>query len=294
MIVELPGGFYDDVGDDVGNRLGELEVSPLSGADEELLAQHGGATAELVTDVLSRCVRRVGATEPIGAETVRALTVGDRQFLMLKLREVTFGPHVALVTRCSWPGCGQKVDIDFEVPDVPIREAHGGPVLRVRLTARADPDTPWVSFRLPTGADQERCAPLLDANPAEALRELLELCVLAIGTSDRLSPEQIAELSPLACAEIEAAMAEAAPGPAMVMCASCPGCGREFDVPLDVADLFFGETRATADLLYRQVHYLAYHYHWGESEILSLPRAKRLHYVELLAEEIESQNHALG
>ncbi len=290
MIVELPGGFYDDV----GNRVRELEVSPLSGADEELLAQHGGATAELVTDVLSRCVRRVGAIEPIDADAARALTVGDRQFLMLKLREATFGPHVALVTRCSWPDCGEKVDIDFEVPDVPVGKADGGPVFGVRLTARADPDAAWVSFRLPTGADQERCALLLDTNPAGALHELLELCVLAIGTSDRPSPERIAELSPLARAEIEAAMAEAAPGPAMVMCASCPGCGREFDVPLDVADMFFGEARVTADLLYRQVHYLAYHYHWAEAEILSLPRAKRLHYVELLAEEIESQNHALG
>jgi hypothetical protein len=46
-------------------------------------------------------------------------------------------------------------------------------------------------------------------------------------------------------------------------------------------------------MLYRQVHYLAYHYHWSEHEILEMPRDKRLAYIEILADEIERLNNAL-
>jgi hypothetical protein len=286
IIVQLPCGYYDDA----GHRHREVELSALSGREEEVLAARSGAPAELVTAVLSRCVRRVGQLERVDEELTR------------QLREATFGPAVALVTSCSWPDCGEKVDIDFLIPDVPVRESGSGPTYQIRLSAEALPDAGpdaerdarLVSFRLPTGADQETCGPLLDANPAAALHALLAACLVSIGPDRPPSPERVARLSPLANAEIEAAMAEVAAGPVMTLRADCPGCGRGFDVPLDVTDLFFGEARGSADLLYRQVHYLAYHYHWGEREILSLPRAKRLRYVDLLAEEIERMNDALA
>jgi hypothetical protein len=296
IIVQLPCGYHDEA----GHRHREVELSTLSGREEEVLAARSGTPAELVTSVLSKCVRRLGPLEQVGEELTRQLTVGDRQFPLLKVREATFGPSVALVTSCTWPDCGEKVDIDFLIPDVPVRESDAGPIYEVRLSAEALPDTSadadgrLVTFRLPTGADQEICAPLLDTNPAAAMHELLAACVLSIGPDQPPSRERVARLSPLAGAEIESAMAEVAAGPMMTLRAQCPGCGRGFDVPLDVADLFFGEARGSADLLYRQVHYLAYHYHWGESEILSLPRAKRLRYVELLAEEIEAMNDALA
>jgi hypothetical protein len=294
MIGRLPCGYYDED----GRRHREVELCALSGRDEEMLASICGAPAELVTDVLVRCLRRVGTVDRIDGEVARQLTVGDRQFLMLKLREATFGPAVALVTSCSWPDCGERVDIEFQISDVPVAESDTGPIHRMELSAGAlpgaEPDARSVLFRLPTGADQEDFGRLLEDNPAAALHALLRACVLSIGSDNPPSPERVAELSPLARAEVERAMAAAAAGPVTTMRTRCPGCRREFDVPLDVADLFFAEAGGSVDLLYRQVHYLAYHYHWGENEILSLPRAKRLRYVELLAEEIEGLNDALA
>lgn len=294
MIVQLPGGYYDTA----GTRHREVELSPLSGRDEELLAARTRAPAELVTGVLARCLRRVGTLAPVDEAIARELTVGDRQYLLLKLREATFGPRVALVTSCSWPDCGEKVDIDFEIPQVPLREATSGPVYEVELSAAALPaasaEARLVRFRLPTGADQEHCTPLLEVNPAAALHALLSACLVQVGAQQPPSPERIAELSPLARAEIDAAMTARSTGPALTMRARCPGCGRGFTVPLDLQELFFDEAAASRDLLYRQVHYLAFHYHWGERDILDMPRAKRLHYVELLAAEIERMNDELG
>ena len=46
----------------------------------------------------------------------------------------------------------------------------------------------------------------------------------------------------------------------------------------------------TATSLYREVHYLAYHYHWSESEIMAMTRDKRHTYIDVLADEIDGLN----
>ena len=286
MIVQLPGGYHDAA----GRRHQEVELRALSGRAEELLCARDRSPAELVTAVLAACVLRVGDRAPVDEDLARDLCVGDRSYLLLKLREATFGPDVALVASCAWPDCGEKVDIAFRIPDVPVREQREpGPVHETQLSAEAAAGAAaTVRFRLPRGADQETCGLLLDVNPAAALRALLDACVV---TDDA---DAVAALTPLARAEIEAAMAAVAGGPGLTLRARCPACGRGFDIPFDVQDFFFGEVAASTDLLLRQVHYLAYHYHWAESEIMELPREKRLRYVELLAEEIERMNDAVG
>jgi hypothetical protein len=295
MIVQLPGGYYDDS----GHRHRDVELVPLRGREEELLAALDVPPPELVTRVLASCVQRVGAVDLTAEDVFRRLTVGDRLFLLLKLREATFGSRVTAVASCPWLGCAEKVDIAFRIADIPLRESGpGGPLYDVQLSAEAAPrDTPpdrVVRFRLPNGADQEALTVLLDGNPAVALRTLLESCLVAIGTHTPPGPSRVAALSPRARSEIEAAMAAEAPGPALVMDASCPSCGRGFALPFDIQELFFGEVAGSTDQLSRQVHYLAYHYHWSEAEILDLPREKRLRYLEVLAEEIERHNNALG
>jgi hypothetical protein len=82
-----------------------------------------------------------------------------------------------------------------------------------------------------------------------------------------------------------------APRVELTMEAQCPECGREFAVPFDPQEFFFGELRTSRDLLYREVHYLAYHYHWGEQEIMAMPRDKRRRYIAVLADELEKLNH---
>jgi len=151
-----------------------------------------------------------------------------------------------------------------------------------------------VRFRLPTGGDQEAVAGMVGGDPGGALRALLERCTVAIGPAEPPPAAWLEALSPRARAEIERAMAAAAHGPELAMEARCPECERDFTLPFEVADFFFGELHASADLLYREVHYLAYHYHWSEAEILDLPRDKRLRYIGVLAEQIERLNDAVG
>ena len=55
----------------------------------------------------------------------------------------------------------------------------------------------------------------------------------------------------------------------------------------DPQAFLFVELRLSRDLLYREVHYLAYHYHWSEREIMAMPRDKRRRYIAVLADELE-------
>src|SRR6185295_15378200 len=101
----LPGGYFDPA----GGLHREFELGTLTGREEELLARAGSARpAALVTEVLSRCLRRLGTYAPVPPEVTRSLLVADRQYLMLRLRQATFGDLVRANLCCPWPECGER------------------------------------------------------------------------------------------------------------------------------------------------------------------------------------------
>ncbi|MGA1870566.1 MAG: DUF6760 family protein [bacterium] len=296
IICQLPGGYVDQEG--VVHR--EIELRALSGREEEYLVTQGEReSASLVTVILSRCIHRIGLLSPVSEKEARNLLIADREYLLLKLREITFGDQVQATIPCPWPDCGKKVDIDFSLKDIPIKKlVDKGPYFTMTLSDEAaftDADGEVygdITFRLPTGSDQEAVSPYIQKNEAMALTMLLTRCIQNIGPLRAPGEELISRLSPLARMEIEKHMEAVAPRVDLTMVTTCPECGREFTAPFDLHEFFFGELRISLDLLYREVHYLAYHYHWSEEEIMKMSREKRHKYIEVLADEIERVNNA--
>lgn len=288
MICELPGGYLDD--EERVHR--EVELVAPGGREEELLASTTvRESASLVTELIGRCVIRIGTIAPVTAEVAGRLLTGDRQFLLLKLRELTFGDRVEAVVHCPYPQCGAKVDIDFSLHDVPVRRLDEPP--RAKYATRIDiagRETETI-FRLPNGHDQVAVAPLLQENEAAALSALLERCVLRAGEVE--GPEAAQLFDAPARLELERCMEDRAPAVSLHLDIHCRECERAFALPFHFQDFFFGELRIHRDLLHREVHYLAFHYHWSEAEIMALPREKRRQYIETLSEEIERINDAI-
>lgn len=288
----LPGGYRDEA----GTLHREAELAPLCGHDEELLAEQEGApNAALVTAALSRCVLRVGPLSPVAPAIIRGLTVADRQYLMLKLRQATLGDQVQATVTCPWPECGRPIDIDFLLSAVPVAPTAAlGPTFAVTLSPEAalsdEAGRVWTDLllRLPTGADQEAAIAL--GEEATGMAELLRRIIVAIGGQFDPDPALLVRLTPLARAEIDGALAAVAPRVDLTLRGVCPECGGPFRRPFDLAAFFFGELRLNRAQLYREVHYLAYHYHWSEGEIMGLPRQKRRMYLELLGEAIARLN----
>jgi hypothetical protein len=113
-VFTLPAGY---VGPD-GALHTEARLAPLTGFDEEFLTSMPGdvSSAAATTALLARSLRRVGSVEPAGDSLARGLLVCDREYLMLQLREMTFGPRVDAVLHCH--ACRVPMDGTFSLEEL--------------------------------------------------------------------------------------------------------------------------------------------------------------------------------
>src|SRR5436190_13049379 len=99
--LELPGGILDRN----GNCFKAVVVRHLTGRDEELLADRRYRnSAQQVTDFLAQVLVEVpGLDKPVSRELVAEMLIGDRDYLLLRLRQISLGDRVEQVMRCPAP-----------------------------------------------------------------------------------------------------------------------------------------------------------------------------------------------
>jgi hypothetical protein len=287
--VVLPGGILDRG----GGCHKTVRVRELTGKDEEILADRRYATgAQQVTDLLAHVITGIDDLDaPIDRELVGRMLIGDRDYLILRLRQMTAGDAVHQVMRCQGPACGRKVDVEFLISEIPVRRVDRvSPTYELTFSRPAmagDPRSVACVLRLPTGHDHEIVASLKDVNAARANTALFARVILRIGQSPSVEEEEVREFPLVVRRELADFLQRASPGPDLTVSINCPHCGEDMTYPFDLAGFFFSEWAVKADTLYEQVHHLAFHYHWGETEILGMTRARRHRYLRLLAQRIE-------
>ena len=92
-----------------------------------------------------------------------------------------------------------------------------------------------------------------------------------------------ATLAPEVRVAIGAAMAEHDPQAELELDLICPVCGAQFSAVFDTATFFLQELDQRSARLLRDVHTLAWHYHWSEREILRMAPQRRAQYLDLVA-----------
>jgi hypothetical protein len=251
-------------------------LRPLTGHEEEWLAQHQGLpNAIRTTRLLDACVLRLDDEQP-PRDVARRMLIGDRDYLILQLRRLTLGDRVLAVVDC--PGCGSKMDIDFDAAAIPIESgAPDTPTYEIELPEHAGLPTRHIRFRLLSGGDQEA---VLGLDVETAAEKLLERCLVS-GTAVPLAVDQRAR--------VITAMEERAPRVELELELGCPECGHAFVMPFDTTAFFLDELRITAGQLLREVHFLAFYYHWNEAEILGLVRDRRRNYLSLLSDALRRE-----
>jgi len=261
----LPGGLVLEE----GRCLRTAVLRPLTGDEEEWLAEHPRTpTALAVTHILSACLVRLDDVA-VTKNLVRQLLVGDRDYLVLQLRRLTLGDDFQAVSAC--PACDAKMDVTLKGSEIPV-ECHVQQAANSSIhLADPQPSGRTVSFRLPRGGDQEAALGMAD-DPVQAI---LERCIVDDGGN---------HLSPAEREAVIEAMEQMAPEVEVELDLSCPECGKTFVVHFDTTAFFFDEIRISAKQLLREVHALAFYYHWSEAEILRLRRDRRRAYLGLLNE----------
>jgi hypothetical protein len=265
--VTLPHGLIRE-----GSRRTAVLLRPPTGSDEAFLAERRGWTrAELVTELLARCVLDLDG-ETVGRDEVRALTVGDREALLLHLRAAAHGERISCTVDCG--ACGERMDLDVSVADALVPAYADAPALHATRVGEYT-----VRFRLPTGADQEEAARATD--PVAGGRLLVERCVADLRRRGRPVPggvpEPVVEALPVAMAELD-------PQAETLVALRCPECDAPLEALLDAATVLLAELAGSSERLTLEVHALALHYHWSEHDILQLELPRRRRYLELLAE----------
>lgn len=240
---DLPIGVQDDEGR--LHRHGALRK--MTGREEAILAdpQNQRNGGKLVTELLASCVLTLGEIKPLGATVLSNMYSADRNYLLLKLRSVTFGSALQATYKC--PSCGHSHEVTEDLDELPVRQLaddESAGELRVLLEdgyvdASGVVHTALV-MRLPTGADESAVAPQMRKNASLGKNALLARCLKSLGDmpAHRLSalgPKLLSDLTMTDRRLIDKTLNSAAPGVNLIREIECPACGNEFKASLDLS-----------------------------------------------------------
>ena len=256
-------------------------MRPPNGRDEAFVyeTRQSGSLARCVTAFLARLVQRIGPVSKVTPQVVADLTVGDREALLLEARRLTLGNRIHALLHCPQVSCGAPLDLDLAVDEL-LTAPYADAAVEHEISQETAAGVFRVRFRLPTGADQEAAAAA--STPEQGAAVILQRTVREVqhdGVSVKELPSEVAD-------QISDRMGDLDPQAELNLTCSCPSCGGTFSSILDAAAYFFEELSARAQGLFRDVHLLAFYYHWSERSILALPCGRRRTYVGLLEQEL--------
>lgn len=107
ILVELPskGKFY--------KGFKQAKVKPLTFEDEQKILLSRNAGADPVNDILEKCVEGV---------TVQELLSMDKIYLLMKIREVSYGENYIFSYPC--PKCNENNNVTINIPQIPVNRVE--------------------------------------------------------------------------------------------------------------------------------------------------------------------------
>lgn len=227
--VVLPGGYITSAGEVYQT----VEVKELNGRDEEYIAKVAN-TNKMYNAILTRGTVAIG-NQPVNADILGRLLLGDRDAIMLGIFRATYGNDVEMGAWCKQCGNYHAVSVNV-TEDIKVK-ALLDPVNDRIFTVQGKSKEFLVT--LPTGVTQGILLDLANANSAEQLTALLEQTVLQINGQPVLSKLQIQDLGIADRQKIAEELAKRTPGPQWDdITLECPDCNGELVVPISLGALF--------------------------------------------------------
>jgi len=195
------------------------------------------------------------------------LSIGDRDFRLLQLREWIFGTELQNVSNC--PQCAERIEWITDIND-----------LRVSTQARIGPshlfleaDSYNIQFRLPNSYDLSRHS---YGDP----KKLLTDCVIEVQKNASNCPAD--ELPDEVFSKLDERMAEEDPQADIRMRLSCPACTHTWETQFDIVSYLWMEIDSWAKHILQEIALLATAFGWSESQILGLSPRRRQLYLEII------------
>ncbi len=254
----------------IGEWIRKATIRSLTGLDEQVLLDLPASipTYSKAVMLLERITTFEG-TEEAGI-VLKKMTLGDRVCLLLNVRKLMKGDIISCTIDC--PKCKRSMSADISINELlktkcpePENDNYelidGGFSLRIRPLTAEDQNLFLSKILVDESLKQNlarACIVQSKPNlPAILSEGLLEVIGSRLGEVDPLSDISLNLL--------------------------CPECNHTFQASFDAEEYILGEIASNSYRdLEREVHWIAFHYHWSEKEILSIPTTKRKRYVELV------------
>ena len=219
---------------------------------------------------IDRALSLIGAAFPeFSWQQLVNLSVGQRDDLLLALRQNIFGPRMSTYSQC--PNCREGLEFTLHAPD--LRQSRPAEPGTWERTLEVEDVT--VRYRLPNSADL--AAIVHSAGVAEARDVLLQRCVLQARQNEAELP--VADLPEPVIIALAADMESGDPQAEIQLDLVCPACQHPWLVIFDVLSYLWTEISAQARHFLQSVHVLARYYGWSEAEILAMSNRRRQFYL---------------
>jgi len=241
---ELPIGYLDADG-----RMHRRAVlRKMTGREEAVMAdkRNRNSGARMITELLGSCLVRLGDLEKPGSRLAQALYSADRHYLLVRLREITFGPEMQGTYSC--PTCQGASVLMEDLASLEVVSLADGALPEDTVVhlddgyvdGEGDVHDTFV-FRPPTGADEEKIAPAVRENASYGKNALMARCLKAIGDMPQPLVEALGtsifnDLTLKDRAIIDRALNNGGPGIKMRRDILCDNCGRRFSATLDFSN----------------------------------------------------------
>jgi hypothetical protein len=248
----------------------EVELEETTGFEEDILADtrrvkqnakgkkkgdpivHPSAR---ITEVLSRCTKRIGNCSRPDGKTRRELPeyfketwaqafTNDRAFALIRLRQLGLGDEYKFRTEC--PECGKELKPVARLDELTVNQSPlellsaGGGVFKGVLKSGKQ-----ISWKIPRGVDEAVIADVVEERGAELMTALLAMCVVSLGGSVPTT-YQLQELTSRERSEIRNRLNDDIGGIETELDIECDGCGHAWKDHIQPTspDFFFpSETR---------------------------------------------------
>lgn len=234
--VELLYGYKDS--DGIIHK--EAEIREMTGVDEEDVQrpENRSNIGRVVTTILKNCVVRIGTYEksevkPTQWENImKDLFIGDRDLLLMKIREFTYGEDIEIPFRC--PACRQEGKHIMEWDEVKIEPLKCDPYAVEFELKKGVPDANGERvkhglLRMPKGIDQELLDSIAKKNMGQANTSLITRCVTSLGDI-KLSSNTFKQMVGPDREKIVDTIADNAFGPNFRVEIDCPSCGEHLEL----------------------------------------------------------------
>ena len=228
--VHLVGGLVELTG-----LVDTATVRELNGRDEETISKSPNVAKAMIT-ILNLGIETIGGKVP-DQDAIDSLLAADRDLLLMKIREITFGAELESVMAC--PFCNEESEITLDLSeDIPV-EYLEDPV-RDRNFTVALRNGGVAEVRLPTGITQKNLASSVGTKTVAELNTLMLYgCVRSIDGRDVLDISQILAMGIADRNAIAEELTKRTPGPQWTdVTKECPNCGEEVPLPLSADALF--------------------------------------------------------